>query len=251
MMKIHWSAPLLLAALVGTVQAAPLSEQDLSSTDFIIILLAGIVLINLFLVLLYKILHREVRPRQRSSLYKVFGLFAGFGGIVFGSMLVVYDVLVIITEFLDYGSFAMASRVLFFYFQGVPPVYAIIITGALGLLLFLIGIYFLTVLHITSLMADPRGMPTASGVTTKMETLAEEEAPLNPVLQFRVITREEGKAAPDVKVILKEKGGIRFHAKYTDFDGYVTFEGVEGYSHEHYAYVEGDEERIIFRVMQL
>ncbi|MDT8356994.1 MAG: hypothetical protein RQ758_00660 [Methanomicrobiaceae archaeon] len=251
MMKIHWSAPLLLAALVGTVQAAPpLSEQDLSSTDFIIILLAGIVLINLFLVLLYKILHREVRPRQRSSLYRVFGLFAGFGGIVFGSMLVVYDILVIITE-LNYGSFAMASRVLFFYFQGVPPVYAIIITGALGLLLFLIGVYFLTVLHITSLMADPHGMPTVSGATEKTATPAEEDAPLNPVLQYRVITREEGKPAPDVKVILKERGGIRFHAKYTDFDGYVTFEGVEGYSHDHYAYVEGDEDRIIFRVMQL
>jgi hypothetical protein len=74
--------------------------------------------------------------------------------------------------------------------------------------------------------------------------------PLNPTLTFKVLDREKDDPVMDVKVILKQLNGTRYYTKYTDFNGEVTFNDIQGYGSEYFAYVEDDDKREKFRVLR-
>lgn len=246
-------AGLLLAILfwlVSSAQASSPIESEMTIQDYFIVFLVGILLVNVFLFILYKILHREVRPRQRSPVAYILGNAVGFLSIVVGSILVILAILMLVTITGHSSSFESAYWfVTQFTFLSNPP-YAIITTGALGFLCFLVGAYLFVSLHKGG-ERDPLGMPSTSGAMDKASSAADADLPLNPTMNFRVVTREDAKPAPDVKVILKKRDNTTFHSKFTDFDGFVNFDSVDGYAQDYYAHVDGDEERLIFRVIQL
>jgi|GEM_PF-1638612 hypothetical protein len=82
-----------------------------------------------------------------------------------------------------------------------------------------------------------------SGTTTFREVMTRGREPLAPTVTFKVINRLTNQASPDVKVILKHKEGAKVYTRYTDFNGEVIFQKIDGLYSQYYAYVEGDEER--------
>ncbi len=249
-MKKRYSSIFLvfcLAGMIGSAQAASPLQQKFTTGDYFTIFLAAIVFINIFMVLLYKILHREKRASASTSVSASVGSVFGLLAIAIGSIAVVIDVLVVLYTF---GVSQFMSAYYFLTYWFADPVVGIIATFVTGLLLFLVGAWVLSAIH-GGKPIDRHGMPEVSGAITKGDEDFDSDMPLNPTLHFRVLTREDSKPAPDVKVILKKRDGTKFHSKFSDFDGYVKFEGVEGYSQDHVAYVEGDEERLIFRISQL
>jgi hypothetical protein len=82
-----------------------------------------------------------------------------------------------------------------------------------------------------------------SGTTTFKEVMTRGQEPLAPTVTFKVIDRNTNQASADVKVILKHKEGAKVYTRYTDFNGEVAFQKIDGLYSQYYAYVEGDEER--------
>jgi len=82
-----------------------------------------------------------------------------------------------------------------------------------------------------------------SGTTTFREVMTRGQEPLAPTVTFKVIDRLTNAASPDVKVVLKHKEGGKVYTRYTDFNGEVIFQKIDGLYSQYYAYVEGDEER--------
>jgi hypothetical protein len=83
----------------------------------------------------------------------------------------------------------------------------------------------------------------SGGATTFKEVMTRGREPLAPTVTFKVIDRITNQASPDVKVILKHKEGAKVYTRYTDFNGEVAFQKIDGLFSQYYAYVEGDEER--------
>jgi hypothetical protein len=81
------------------------------------------------------------------------------------------------------------------------------------------------------------------GATTFKEVMTRGREPLAPTVTFKVIDRLTNLASPDVKVILKHKEGAKVYNRYTDFNGEVIFQKIDGLYSQYYAFVEGDEER--------
>jgi hypothetical protein len=67
--------------------------------------------------------------------------------------------------------------------------------------------------------------------------------PLAPTVTFKVIDRSTNQPSPDIKVVLKHKEGAKVYERYTDFNGEVVFQKIDGLYSQYYAYVEGDEGR--------
>jgi hypothetical protein len=81
------------------------------------------------------------------------------------------------------------------------------------------------------------------GTTTFKEVMTRGQEPLAPTVTFKVIDRNTNQASPDVKVVLKHKEGAKVYTRYTDFNGEVIFQKIDGLYSQYYAFVEGDEER--------
>ena len=79
--------------------------------------------------------------------------------------------------------------------------------------------------------------------TTFSEVMKRGREPLAPTVTFKVVDRMTNQASPDVKVVLKHKEGSKVYTRYTDFNGEVIFQKIDGLYSQYYAYVEGDEER--------
>ena len=67
-----------------------------------------------------------------------------------------------------------------------------------------------------------------SGTTTFREVMTRGREPLAPTVTFKVIDRLTNQASPDVKVILKHKEGAKVYTRYTDFNGEVIFQKIDG-----------------------
>jgi hypothetical protein len=79
--------------------------------------------------------------------------------------------------------------------------------------------------------------------TTFKEVMKRGQEPLAPTVTFKVIDRMTNQPSADVKVILKHKEWAKVYNRYTDFNGEVIFQKIDGLYSQYYAYVEGDEER--------
>lgn len=246
----RWSLLLIYLATLSPVAAAQttLPFEKLEAGDFFAIFMAGIIAMLLFSVILYRLLQRKKKLKRKSGAFVILGNIMGLLLIAIASILLVTDLFVILTMAEVSMSFESAAYLFSNFFT--DPVTGIIVTGLLGLFIFLMGLYILLLLH-GNPFVDPRGMPTHSGAPVKGVEKEERLEPRNPTITFRVIAKENGEPAPDVKVILKQRSGIKFYSKFTDFNGEVLFMNIEGYAPEYYAYVEDDEHREHFRVIQI
>ena len=101
----------------------------------------------------------------------------------------------------------------------------------LGVLL--IGGGIILILGILLLVKLPKSpfygiIKPGDGTTTFKEVMKRGREPLAPTVTFKVIDRLTNQASPDIKVILKHKEGAKVYTRYTDFNGEVVFQKIDG-----------------------
>ncbi|MDD1670409.1 MAG: hypothetical protein LUQ67_03720 [Methanomicrobiales archaeon] len=118
-------------------------------------------------------------------------------------------------------------------------------TILLGVLL--LGGFAIIILGLLLIWKLPKGsfyeIIRPGGETTFREVMTRGQEPLAPTVTFKVIDRMTNQPSADVKVILKHKEGAKVYNRYTDFNGEVIFQKIDGLYSQYYAFVEGDEER--------
>ncbi|MDD1671554.1 MAG: hypothetical protein LUO82_00955 [Methanomicrobiales archaeon] len=245
----HRITPLLLPFLIQPVTAAQevTPTAALTIQDYFIILIAGILLLGFFLAILKRIFYRAGAEIEQSSVVYVVGMLFAFIFVAAGSLLFISSILILIAIGAQVATFQWMVLVLQAYFSSTSV--GILAIAAIGLILFLVGIYLVVSLQGNPFF-NPYGTPTRSRMPPKIERDEVELEPLNPTLTFKVLDREKDDPLPDVKVILKQMNGTRVYTKYTEFNGEVTFYDVHGYGSEYFAYVEGDDRREKFRVLR-
>lgn len=257
-------ALLLLPSLVAAASALNTTATAItpvfSTQDLYTLFICGILYLNLFVVFLVHILKRGGHVvTNRPPIVRGTAIAIGIAAVAVGSLFVVFTAMVLLAELGGLRLFSWTGDLFAYVLSDIVPAYTgglapsmtagLLIIAAVGFVAFLVG-SILLVRNTGESRFAAVAMPTASGAVVQEETDRPEE-PLNPVLSFRVELRRTDEPAPDVKVILKQRNGMRFHTKFTDFNGEVTFTNVEGYGSEYYAYVDGDENRAVYRVIRI
>jgi hypothetical protein len=246
-MTIKWRYVLpLLPMVMGSAAAAEGSSPSLDMPDYFLIFVVGVVLLNLFVFGLRGIFRRRAPERKRSRLIVATGSLFALLFIASGSLFFITAILVILAAGAGMAIFSWLSDLLLYYTGSISA--AILGFGAAGLGIFLVGVYVLVALQGPS-METRIGSPTKMGQPSKKDREYIAEA-LNPTIILKVSRRADDQPIANARVILKQTNGTKYYTKTTNIEGEVTFDNIAGYSSDYYAYVDGDEERELFRVQQ-
>ncbi|MDK2973640.1 MAG: hypothetical protein PWP08_11 [Methanofollis sp.] len=254
---------LIIGLLIPAVSAANTTvtpiAPTLSAVDLFSLFIGGVIYINIFAVVLYHVVKRQKKHTGRSPIVQIVGLLAGIGSVALGSLFTVFIAMVFLALFMDITLFAWMEDFFLYLITDEIPLYlpalhlsmttGLLLFGAAGTVFFILGAILLVRFGGYGTQSEV-AMPTGSGAAKKNAADRPDE-PLNPVLSFRVEDKQSREPSADVKVILKHKDGVRFHTKYTDFNGEVTFANVDGFGSEYYAYVDGDINRQHYRVIRI
>jgi hypothetical protein len=251
-MTLKWGYSLLfLLLLVGSgsaVEGDPASFSSLlSMQDYFLIFVVGIVLLNLFAFGLRGIFRRKAPERKRSRAVIALGSLFALLFIALGSLFFIAAILVILAAGAGMTVFLWLADLLLYY-TGTSISMGILGIGAAGLAIFLFGVYVLVALQGPS-METRIGAPTRMGQPVKKENEYSVES-LNPTVTLKVSNRLDGKPVTNARVILKQTNGTKIYTKNTNVEGEVTFDNIAGYSSDYYAYVDGDEGRDKFLLIQ-
>jgi len=233
--------------------------QTLSTIDLFSLFIGGILYFNIFAVVLYHVVKRQKKSPGRSPIVQIAAMVAGIGSVALGSLFLIFIIMVLLTRFMGVVLFAWTEGFFLYIITDAIPQYlpalqlsmttGLLLFGAAGTAFFLLGAILLV--HFGGYATQSQvAMPTGSGAVKK-DAADRPDEPLNPILSFRVEDKQSREPSADVKVILKHKDGVRFHTKYTNFNGEVTFTNVEGFGSEYYAYVDGDISRQHYRVIRI
>lgn len=237
-------------ALVATASAAMGGDgiPVLTIQDYFIIFVIAIVYLMIFMAVADRIFRHQPPPslKQKNLALYAIGNIIGFMFIAAGNLLIISSVIIVIAFAMQVEMLAWVAEV--FAMNLISPVMELALISGAGLILYLIGIYI--VIHMQgNPFIDRRGTPVR--ITPSKYSIEQmDEEPLNPTITFRVLDKDTDEPAVDTKVILKQMNGTRFYEKYTDFNGEVTFQKIDGYGSEYYAYVDGDEKRERYRVIR-
>ncbi|HTY53315.1 MAG TPA: hypothetical protein VMB35_09000 [Methanomicrobiales archaeon] len=147
----------------------------------------------------------------------------------------------------DQWAVPLSEEILAFLINTAGPIFNADSLQSIILGILILGGGILVLVGIFVFMKLPRAsfyeILKPSGTTTFREVMTRGQEPLAPTVTFKVIDRLTNAASPDVKVVLKHKEGGKVYTRYTDFNGEVVFQKIDGLYSQYYAYVEGDEER--------
>jgi hypothetical protein len=259
-MPCIFSALLLFAYLAPSVAATNMAAKAAESTnqDMVTLLIGGVLYVGILAVVCVYILRRGKRIKGQSTIARVIGVSLGILSVAAGSICIISAVLVILGHFADVTLFAWTWNVFTYLVTDTIPAatgvvipsmtIALLLLGAAGVLVFLLGVTFIVRYGGEEIFAEV-ATPTRSG-TSAPEIVVKASEPLNPVLSYKIDIRRTEEPAADVKVVLRHRNGLNIRTKYTDFNGEVSFGDVKGLGSEYYAYVEGDENREIYRVIR-
>ncbi|MDD1653845.1 MAG: hypothetical protein LUQ64_04795 [Methanomicrobiales archaeon] len=260
--------PVLLPLLIGAAAAAnetvPASPVPFFQNNFTLFIL-GVLVLCVFVIIVARLFKGSDQQLSRFFVVKALGTALGLAFLIIGSVFLVSAVLILVTimgntDIFDWALYEM-TPMFEWILEITYPVISILPIGVStrtlillflvvgGFFLFFVGLYLL----ITSregMFYTKKGTPTKSRFTTFREVMTRGTEPLNPTITFRVVDRDTGQPAPDVKVLLREKEGERVYSKYTDFNGEVVFQKIQGTYSTYYSFVEGDEDRAKYRVIR-
>jgi len=264
----RWLGPVLLPLLIGVAAAADdtVSPSPLPFfQDYFTLFILGVIVLCLFVVIVARVFKGSDEQLSRFFVVKALGTALGLVCIAIGSVFLVSAVLILITILGQTYIFEWALYEMTPLFEWIlevtSPVVSLLPFGLStrtlilvflvvgGFLLFFLGLYLLITTG-EALFYTKKGTPTKSRFTGFREVLTRGTEPLNPTVTFRVVDKDTGEPAPDVKVMLRGKEGQRLYSKYTDFNGEVVFQKIEGTYSAYYAFVEGDEDRSKYRVIR-
>ncbi|QSZ67694.1 hypothetical protein RJ40_09330 [Methanofollis aquaemaris] len=259
-MSCIFSTLLLFAYLTPAVTATNMASRvaESSTQDLFTLFIAGVLYLNILAVVMVHILRRGKKVKGRSTIARIMGVSFGILSVAAGSIFMISTVLVVLGRFADITLFAWTWDFLAYLITDMIPAaigvvipsmtIALLILGAAGVLIFLLGAMLIVRYggeEIFSEVATPTG--SGKNVQGGVDKISE---PLNPILSFKVDIRRTDEPAADMKVVLRHRNGLNVRSKYTDFNGEVSFTNVEGFGSDYYAYVEGDENREIYRVIR-
>ncbi|MDD1660192.1 MAG: hypothetical protein LUQ62_03205 [Methanomicrobiales archaeon] len=264
----RWLGPLLLPLLLQAAAAADDAVPPAPAPtfqDYLILFGVGVLALCVFVVVVARVFKGSDEQLSRFFVVKALGTALGLVCIAIGSVFLVSVILILITITGHTNIFEWALEMMYPFFQWILdvalPVTQILpfggsqlslilfVLGIGGLALFLLGLYLLITTR-EALFYTKKGTPTKSRFTTFREVLTRGTEPLNPTVSFRVMDKDTREPSPDVKVILRAKEGEGVYSKYTDFNGEVVFQKIEGTYSTYYAFVEGDEDRSKYRVIR-
>ena len=264
----RWLGPLLLPLLLQAAAAADDAVPPAPAPtfqDYLILFGVGVLALCVFVVVVARVFKGSDEQLSRFFVVKALGTALGLVCIAIGSVFLVSVILILITITGHTNIFEWALEMMYPFFQwildvalpvtqilpfGVSQLSLILfVLGIGGLALFLLGLYLLITTR-EALFYTKKGTPTKSRFTTFREVLTRGTEPLNPTVSFRVMDKDTREPSPDVKVILRAKEGEGVYSKYTDFNGEVVFQKIEGTYSTYYAFVEGDEDRSKYRVIR-
>lgn len=168
--------------------------------------------------------------------------------LIVGTFLLVIDFIVLIEPYAATDAFTYVVQTFQYYFPEL--VFGIIIVGAAGLLLYLVGFYIMIFVR------DSAKMVKATE-TYRIQASSEVDPDVSAGkveysrLAYRVTSWDTGEPFSDGKIRLETKDGTLMMIKYTDFTGEVNFGKLRGREEDYYAYVEGDRERQEYRLVAL
>ena len=250
-MNIRFAAPLcsgLLAALAVPVQAAEAQHiyEGLSTNQYMQIMIAALVLVAIFIGASYIIGKRHARRTKVNQVTKSFALVLAILYLIVGTLLLVIDFIVLIEPYTATNAFTDVVQTFQYYFPEM--VFGIIIVGAAGLLLYLVGFYMMIVVRDSEKMdksEESYHIQTSSEMSRDVSKGKVEYTKL----AFNITEWENREPLSDGKVRLETKDGTLMMIKYTDSMGDVDFGKLRGNEKDYYAYVDGDRERQVYRLV--
>ncbi len=250
-MNIRLAAPLcsgLLAALAVPVQAADVQHiyDGLSANQYLQIMIAALFLVAVFIGILYFIGKGHARRTKVNQVTKSLALILAIFYLIVGTFLLVIDFIVLIEPYAATDAFAYVVQLFQYYFPEM--VFGIIIVGAAGLLLYLVGFYMMIVVR-DFVKIDKSDESYRIQSASEMDRDVSKGQVEYTKLVFSITEWENGEPLSDGKVRLETKDGTLMMIKYTDSMGEVDFGKLRGRKDDYYAYVEGDRERQIYRLV--
>ncbi|GAB7014711.1 hypothetical protein JCM10550A_00770 [Methanogenium cariaci] len=238
------------SALVMPVQAAGVQRiyDGLSANQYLQIMIAALILVAVFIGIFYVIGKRNARRTKVNPVARNVALILAILYLTVGTLLLITDFIVLIEPYVATDVFAYVVQIFRYYFPEI--VFGIIIVGAAGLLLYLVGFYIMIfVQEPTEIVKDDESYHIRA--PPEMETEVSRERMDNSGIAFRVTDWETKEPLSDGKICLETKNGTLMMIKYTDFTGEVDFGKLCGTGDDYYAYVEGDRERQVYRFVTL
>ena len=252
-MNFRLAAPLcsgLLAAIAVPVQAADTQHvyEGLSTNQYLQIMIATLIMVAVFIGIFYLIGKRHSRRTNVNPVTRNIGMILAILYLVVGTFLLVIDFIVLIEPYAATDAFTYVVQTFQYYFPEL--VFGIIIVGAAGLLLYLVGFYIMIFVRDSEKMEkDDKNyrIQAASEVDPDVSSGKVEYTKL----VYRILAWDTGEPLVDGKIHLETKDGTLMMIKYTDFTGEVDFGKLRGREEDYYAYVEGDRERQEYRFITI
>lgn len=238
----------LLAALAVPVQAAEVQQiyDGLSGNQYMQIIIAALILVALFIGTFYFIGKRNTRRTKVNPVTRSIALTLAILYLIVGTFLLITDFLVLIAPYTTTDAFAYVVQVFHYYFPEM--VFGIIIVGAAGLLLYLVGFYIMIFVRDSTKIEK-------SDETYHIQATSDIDVSKGNVeytkLVFHVTDWETKEPLTDGKIRMETKNGTLMMIKYTDSMGEVDFGKLRGNENGYYAYVEGDRERQEYRFVTI
>ena len=240
----------LLAALAVPVQAAEVLQinSGLSADQYLHIMIAALILVALFIVIFYFIGKGHARRTKVNQVTKNLLLILAILYLIVGTFLLILDFIVLIEPYAGANAFVYVVQVFQYYFPEL--VFGIIIVGAAGLLLYLVGFYMMIVVR-DSEKIEKTDESYHIQASSEVDIDVSKGKVEYTKLVFHITDWETKEPLSDGKVRLETKDGTLMMIKYTDSMGEVDFGKLRGNENDDYAYVEGDRERQEYRLVTI
>ncbi|WAI02021.1 hypothetical protein [Methanogenium organophilum] len=240
----------VFTALAAPVQASNMDyvSSGLSANQYLQIMIASLILVAVFIVIAYFIGKRNARRTKVNQVTKSLGFILAILYLIVGTFLLIIDFIVLIEPYVQIDAFIYTVQTFRYYFPEM--VFGIIIVGAAGLLLYLVGLYILVFVRDTELVEKEKGAYHIQASPELDSEVSKGQVEYSR-LKFRVTFWDTKEPLSDGKIHLETKEGTLMMIKYTDIMGEVDFGKLRGTEDDYYAYVEGDRERQEYRIVSL
>ena len=240
----------LLAALAVPVQAAEVQQiyDGLSGNQYMQIIIAALILVALFIGTFYFIGKRHARRTKVNPVTRSIALTLAILYLIIGTFLLIIDFIVLIEPYAATNAFVYVVQVFHYYFPEM--IFGIIIVGAAGLLLYLVGFYMMVFVR-DSKNIEKSVESYHIQTTSKIDIDVGKGNVEYTRFVFHVTDWDTKEPLSDGKIRMETKDGTLMMIKYTDSMGEVDFGKLRGRETDYYAYVEGDREREEYRFVTI
>lgn len=235
------------AALAVPVQASDMNtiSNGLSANQYLQIMIGMLFLVAVFIIVAYVIGKRNARRTKVNQVAKSLAMILAIIYLIVGTFLLLLDIIVLIEPYVQTEAFIYTVETFRYYFPEM--VFGIIVVGAAGLLLYLVGLYILVFVR-DSMTIDKNKESYHIQASSELDSDISKGKVQYSRIAFTVTEWDSKEPLSDGKIRLETKDGTLMMIKYTDYTGDVDFGKLRGIADDYYAYVEGDRERQEYRL---